>query len=149
MTPFQLDPGLWRRGTENRKRAFRASTLVAPRPRVLGTFLEHIPYIVVPLTRARKFPKIFHALEALPHPSMLMPNTVETQIEEILESIRPALKADGGDVEFVRFNEEGGVVELRLLGACEDCPISMMTLKEGIEQRLKSGIPSITEVQAL
>ncbi|MEC7847041.1 MAG: NifU family protein, partial [Gemmatimonadota bacterium] len=48
-----------------------------------------------------------------------MPNTVETQIEEILESIRPALKADGGDVEFVRFNEEGGVVELRLLGACE------------------------------
>ncbi|MED5564674.1 MAG: NifU family protein [Gemmatimonadota bacterium] len=80
---------------------------------------------------------------------MLMPNTVETQIEEILESIRPALKADGGDVEFVRFNEEGGVVELRLLGACEECPISMMTLKEGIEQRLKSGIPSITEVQAL
>jgi len=80
---------------------------------------------------------------------MLMPNTVETQIEEILETIRPALKADGGDVEFVRFNEEGGVVELRLLGACEECPISMMTLKEGIEQRLKSGIPSITEVQAL
>ena len=80
---------------------------------------------------------------------MLMPNTVETQIEEILESIRPALKADGGDVEFVRFNEEGGVVELRLLGACEDCPISMMTLKEGIEQRLKDGVPSIMEVQAL
>ena len=101
------------------------------------------------MTRARKFPKIFYALEALHHPSMLMPNTVETQIEEILESIRPALKADGGDVEFVRFNEEGGVVELRLLGACEECPISMMTLKEGIEQRLKSGIPSITEVQAL
>ena len=80
---------------------------------------------------------------------MLMPNTVETQIEEILESIRPALKADGGDVEFVRFNEEGGVGELRLLGACEDCPISMMTLKEGIERRLKSSIPGITEVQAI
>ncbi len=78
-----------------------------------------------------------------------MPNTVETKIEEVLESIRPALKADGGDVEFLRFHEERGVVELRLLGACEDCPISMMTLKEGIERRLKSGIPSITEVQAL
>ena len=78
-----------------------------------------------------------------------MPNTVETKIEEILESIRPALKADGGDVEFLRFDEKGGVVELRLLGACEDCPISMMTLKEGIEQRLKSGIPSIIEVQAV
>ncbi len=78
-----------------------------------------------------------------------MSNTIETKIEEILESIRPALKADGGDVEFLRFVEDRGVVELRLLGACEDCPISMMTLKEGIEQRLKSGIPGITEVQAV
>jgi len=78
-----------------------------------------------------------------------MPNAVETKIEEILESIRPALKADGGDVEFLRFIEEGGVVELRLLGACEDCPISMMTLKEGIERRLKSDIPAVTEVQAV
>ncbi len=77
-----------------------------------------------------------------------MPNTVETKIEEILESIRPALKADGGDVEFLRFSEEG-VVELRLLGACEDCPISMMTLKEGIERRLKDGVPGVTEVQAV
>ena len=78
-----------------------------------------------------------------------MPNAVETKIEEILESIRPALKADGGDVELLRFIEEGGVVELRLLGACEDCPISMMTLKEGIERRLKSDIPAVTEVQAV
>ena len=78
-----------------------------------------------------------------------MSNTIETKIEGILESIRPALKADGGDIEFLRFIEEGGVVELRLLGACEDCPISMMTLKEGIEQRLKGGIPGITEVRAV
>ena len=78
-----------------------------------------------------------------------MPNTIETKIEDILESIRPALKADGGDVEFLRFNEEGGVVELRLLGACEDCPISMMTLREGIERRLRSGVPGIREVQAV
>ncbi len=78
-----------------------------------------------------------------------MPNAVETKIEEILESIRPALKADGGDVEFLRFNDEDGVVEVRLLGACEDCPISMMTLKEGIERRLKGSIPGITEVRAV
>ena len=78
-----------------------------------------------------------------------MPNAIETRIEDILESIRPALKADGGDVEFLRFSEEGGVVELRLLGACEDCPISMMTLREGIERRLKSGVPGIREVQAV
>ena len=81
--------------------------------------------------------------------SVLMRNTAEAKIEEVLGSIRPALKADGGDVEFLGFNEEDGVVELRLLGACEDCPISMMTLKEGIERRLKSGIPGITEVQAV
>ncbi len=78
-----------------------------------------------------------------------MPNTIETKIEDILESIRPALKADGGGVEFLRFIEEGGVVELRLLGACEDCPISMMTLKDGIERRLKSSVPGIREVQAV
>ena len=78
-----------------------------------------------------------------------MLNTIETKIEDILESIRPALKADGGDVEFLRYIEEEGVVELRLLGACEDCPISMMTLREGIEQRLKSGVPGIREVQAV
>jgi len=78
-----------------------------------------------------------------------MLNTVETKIEEILESIRPALKADGGDVEFLRFHEERGVVELRLLGACEDCPISMMTLKEGIERRLKDGVPGVSGVKAV
>ncbi len=78
-----------------------------------------------------------------------MPNTIEAKIEEILESIRPALKADGGDVEFLRFIEEEGVVELRWLGACEDCPISMVTLKEGIERRLKSGVPDVTEVRAV
>ena len=105
--------------------------------------------MVVRLTRVQKMPKIFQGLEAVDHGSILMPNTVDTKIEEVLESIRPALKADGGDVEFLRFHEEDGVVELRLLGACEDCPISMMTLKEGIEQRLKSGIPSVMEVQAL
>jgi len=101
------------------------------------------------LTRVVKFPKLFDGLAAFDHGSVLMLNTVETKIEEILESIRPALKADGGDVEFLRYNEEGGVVELRLLGVCEDCPISMMTLKEGIEECLKSGVPGITEVQAV
>ncbi len=78
-----------------------------------------------------------------------MRKTVETKIEAVLESIRPALKADGGDVEFLRFHEEGGVVELRLLGACEDCLISMLTLKEGIERRLKDSVPEVMEVQAI
>ena len=71
------------------------------------------------------------------------------KILEVLEGIRPALHADGGDVEFVDFDEEDGVVQLRLLGACESCPISMMTLKQGIEERLRSTIPEVREVTAI
>ena len=71
------------------------------------------------------------------------------RIEEVLESIRPAIQADGGDVEFLEFNEDSGIVELRLLGACESCPISMMTLKDGIERRLKGSIQGVEEVVAV
>lgn len=71
----------------------------------------------------------------------------ETQILEVLEQIRPALHADGGDVEFLRFQD--GVVHLRLMGACESCPISMVTLKEGIERRLRGAIPEVTGVVAV
>ncbi len=71
------------------------------------------------------------------------------RIEAVLESIRPALQADGGDVEFLDFDEEDGVVQLRLLGACESCPISMMTLKGGIERRLRESVPGVTEVHAV
>jgi len=71
------------------------------------------------------------------------------RIEAVLESIRPALQADGGDVEFLDFDEEDGVVQLRLLGACESCPISMMTLKGGIERRLRESVPGVTEVNAV
>ena len=110
--------------------------------------MQQIEYMIVPLTSVGRSPRFFTDSKRW-SANVLMPNTVETKIEEVLESIRPALKADGGDVEFLRFNEEDGVVELRLLGACEDCPISMMTLKDGIEQRLKSGIPGVTEVRAV
>jgi len=71
------------------------------------------------------------------------------RIEEVLDSIRPAIQADGGDVEFLEFDETSGVVELRLVGACETCPISMMTLKEGIERRLKDTVPGVVEVTAV
>ena len=51
-----------------------------------------------------------------------MSDSVNTKILEVLESIRPALQADGGDLEFLSFNGDNGIVELRLLGACEDVP---------------------------
>ena len=71
------------------------------------------------------------------------------RIEEVLDSIRPAIRADGGDVELLEFDESSGLVEVRLIGACESCPISMMTLKEGIEKRLRSTVPGVVEVVAL
>jgi Fe-S cluster biogenesis protein NfuA len=72
---------------------------------------------------------------------------MEEKIKEILETIRPALQADGGDVEYIDFND--GIVTVRLKGACGSCPMSMMTLKQGIETRLRSQIPEIRSVEAL
>jgi Fe-S cluster biogenesis protein NfuA len=71
------------------------------------------------------------------------------RIEEVLESIRPAIQADGGDVELYEYDESAGVVQVRLKGACETCPISMMTLKEGIEARVKRAVPEVVEVTAV
>jgi Fe-S cluster biogenesis protein NfuA len=68
------------------------------------------------------------------------------KVEEALKEIRPALQADGGDVELVDVTEEG-VVKLRLKGACGCCPMSTYTLKLGIEQRLKEQIPEIKTVE--
>jgi Fe-S cluster biogenesis protein NfuA len=75
--------------------------------------------------------------------------TARDRIEEVLESIRPAIQADGGDVELLQVDESAGLVKVRLIGACETCPISMMTLKEGIETRVKRAVPGIVEVTAV
>ena len=72
---------------------------------------------------------------------------MEEQIKEILETIRPALQADGGDVEFIDYND--GIVTVRLKGACGNCPMSTMTLKQGIEARIKAKIPEVKSVEAL
>ena len=71
------------------------------------------------------------------------------RIEEVLESIRPALRSDGGDVELIDFDADEGVVHLCLMGACGSCPVSMLTLKRGIEQRLTAAVPEVREIQAL
>ena len=63
-----------------------------------------------------------------------------------LEEIRPALKADGGDVELIDVTEDG-IVQVRLTGACAGCPMSTMTLKLAIEKKLKEKIPGIQAVQ--
>ncbi len=77
-----------------------------------------------------------------------MGTSAREKIIEVLDSIRPAIQADGGDVELLDYREADGVVRLRLLGACECCPISLMTLKEGIERRIKHSVPDVVEVMA-
>lgn len=73
---------------------------------------------------------------------------MEEKVKEVIEQIRPFLKADGGDVEIVEIAEDG-TVKLRLTGACGHCPMSTMTLKMGIEKRLKEAIPEVKEVVAV
>ncbi len=71
---------------------------------------------------------------------------METRIKQVLDGIRPALQADGGDVEFVDFHD--GIVTVRMKGACGGCPMSQMTLKQGIEARLKAAVPEVEAVEA-
>lgn len=70
---------------------------------------------------------------------------MKEKIEEVLKKIRPALQADGGDVQLVDVTPEGKVT-VRLKGACGGCPMSQMTLKNGIERVIKQEIPEVTEV---
>lgn len=74
--------------------------------------------------------------------------TPKERIEQVLEAIRPALQADGGDVELVAFDEEDGSVHLRLTGACGCCPFSEMTLKQGIQRRILGAVPEAKSVFA-
>ncbi|MDR1373811.1 MAG: NifU family protein [Treponema sp.] len=70
---------------------------------------------------------------------------LEEQIKTALETVRPSLQADGGDVEFVSVDTEG-TVSLKLTGACGGCPMAQMTLKMGIENFLKKEIPEVSAV---
>ena len=70
------------------------------------------------------------------------------RIEDGLDSIRPYLMADGGEVRLLQITDNM-VVELELLGACGSCPMSTMTLRAGIEQALKQAVPQISRVEAV
>ncbi|MDP6602079.1 MAG: NifU family protein [Phycisphaerales bacterium] len=73
---------------------------------------------------------------------------MRTQVAEVLDLIRPAVQADGGDVELVDVDADG-VVSVRFHGACVGCPSSAMTLQAGIEQRLKDRIEAVAAVVAV
>ncbi|MEA5113196.1 MAG: NifU family protein [Geobacteraceae bacterium] len=67
------------------------------------------------------------------------------EVKKVLDTIRPALQADGGNVELVEVTEDG-IVKVKLTGACGHCPMSTMTLKMGIEKTLMEKIPGVKEV---
>lgn len=73
---------------------------------------------------------------------------LRTRVEHVIQLIRPAIKADGGDIELVGVSADG-VVHIRFLGACIDCPSSAMTLRDGIERNLKANVAGIREVLAV
>lgn len=70
------------------------------------------------------------------------------KVEGALQSIRPYLEADGGDVKLLSISE-GGIVKLELLGACGTCPMSTMTLQAGVEVAIKRAVPEINSVEAI
>ncbi|MCB9802597.1 NifU family protein [Candidatus Nomurabacteria bacterium] len=71
------------------------------------------------------------------------------KLEKIIEDLKPALQSDGGDIELVKYDQEAGVVEVSLKGACAHCPIADFTLKNLVEQEIKSQLPEVKEVRAV
>ena len=73
--------------------------------------------------------------------------TVEEQVREALELVRPAIQMDGGDIQLERI--DGGTVTVQLFGTCDGCPMSPVTLRQGVERILKERVPGITQVIAI
>ena len=71
-----------------------------------------------------------------------------SQVEAALDTIRPYLEADGGNLSVEEITPEG-VVKLKLLGSCGSCPMSIMTLKAGIEEAIKKAVPEVTAIEAI
>ena len=71
---------------------------------------------------------------------------MKEKVQAVMDKIRPMLQADGGDVELI--DVENGIVKVKLTGACKGCPMSQMTLKNGIERLLKQEIPEVKSVES-
>lgn len=73
---------------------------------------------------------------------------LKEKVEKAIQNVRPSLQADGGDIELVNVTDEG-VVEVKLTGACNGCPMAQITLKEGVEKYLKQEIPEVSSVVSI
>ncbi len=73
---------------------------------------------------------------------------MKEEILKALESVRPFLQADNGDIELVDVTDDG-IVKVRLLGECENCPLSIMTLRAGVERSLMKQVPGVRRIEAV
>jgi len=73
---------------------------------------------------------------------------MKEEVEKAIEEVRPHLQADGGDIELVEVSEDG-VVKVRLVGACQGCPMREMTLTQGVSRFIKRKVPQVKDVQAV
>lgn len=111
------------------------------KPLILGLVMDHF---------SQMDPKLFddEAPSAAAHGDADLSNPIVKQIVELLDKrIRPAVAMDGGDIQFVDFQD--GIVLLQMRGACAGCPSSTMTLKAGIENMLRHYVPEVVEVRAV
>jgi len=76
-----------------------------------------------------------------------MAESLEKRVQNVLDEIRPQIQADGGDIELVSIDKQ--ILKVRLRGACAGCPMSAMTLKQGVEALVKKRIPEILRVEAV
>jgi len=76
-----------------------------------------------------------------------MPESIEKRVRDALEEIKPQIQADGGDIDLVAV--ENKTVRVRLRGACAGCPMSALTLKQGVERLVKARVPEIDSVEAV
>jgi Fe-S cluster biogenesis protein NfuA len=80
-------------------------------------------------------------------PTAATEELLKERVEAVLDRLRPAIAMDGGAVELLEIKD--GVATVRLVGACAGCPMSTMTLKRGIEERIRAAVPEITRVDAI
>jgi Fe-S cluster biogenesis protein NfuA len=78
-----------------------------------------------------------------------MSQELEQKIKAVLDEVRPHLQMDGGDVEFVSFDEASGELQVKLQGACHNCPMSAMTLQGGIGHLVKEKVKEVKEIKAI
>ncbi|MCS7152269.1 MAG: NifU family protein [Endomicrobia bacterium] len=74
---------------------------------------------------------------------------MKDKVLDVINKLKPFLQADGGDIELVDVDEKNGIVKVKLKGACSACPMSIVTLKEGVEVKIKQEVPEVKKVVAV